>query len=637
MSEENRKKHIASAAAALLTAAVWIVLSLRWDFYFDLNDDVLMKDILSGSYTGVPEALNIQMLAPLSWLISLMYRLFRDIDWYGTFLLLMQALSFFLVVRTAICLGMEKHDGAVPADATARVAIEGRREREFRIFSGIAAGASAALCFATLMLYHEVFVQYTLTVAMMGGAAAFLFLGMKMPQAGDPRYFCRLLRACLPSFGLIWAGYLLRSEMMLLILPLVLTAALFRVLEERTEDRALRRRAAGSVALSVLVLLAGLALAYGADDAAYSSSAQWKEFRSWFDARTELYDFAAIPSYGENSAFYDSIGVDSETVALLQDYNFALDDTMDSQTLRKIADYADGLKASEKTNVQRLKEALWNYRKSMFGSDDEPYNVMAAAGYVLLLLMTLTGAFNGFGLESGRKEGNGHGRRTVLFTLLRLFFFFCVRTALWLYILYRGRSPVRITHSLYLVECLVLLGLILRSGRRSQEYRVMSVTAQFMLFSIAAAFLPGQIRTVCEESLRRVEVNAPYEKYVEYCAAHPDSYYLTDVYSTVDFSEKMFVRYPEGTSDNAAANRDILGGWADRSPLYAKKLAAYGYTGAREALTGGKNCFLVAAEGSDTAFLTDYCAARGEKVKVQESDRIGSDFTVYRVVKAGAQ
>ena len=71
------------AFIAVLTAMV--VACFSGDYFFDLNDDVLMKDILSGAYTGVPEGHNIQMLYPISLFISLFYRTGVNIDWYGIF------------------------------------------------------------------------------------------------------------------------------------------------------------------------------------------------------------------------------------------------------------------------------------------------------------------------------------------------------------------------------------------------------------------------------------------------------------------------------------------------------------------------------------------------------------------------
>ena len=41
--------------AALIVVGAWLFLAVFFDFYYDLNDDTAMKDILSGTYTGIPE------------------------------------------------------------------------------------------------------------------------------------------------------------------------------------------------------------------------------------------------------------------------------------------------------------------------------------------------------------------------------------------------------------------------------------------------------------------------------------------------------------------------------------------------------------------------------------------------------
>jgi hypothetical protein len=88
--------------AAGITAVIMLQIAALFDYYFDLNDDVLMKDLLSGSYTGTPEAHNIQMLYPISAMISLLYRLFRHADVYGIFLCLCQYGSMFLLFRRTL-------------------------------------------------------------------------------------------------------------------------------------------------------------------------------------------------------------------------------------------------------------------------------------------------------------------------------------------------------------------------------------------------------------------------------------------------------------------------------------------------------------------------------------------------------
>lgn len=68
------KKHencILSLAMALILAGI---LAARFDFYYDLNDDVLIKDILSGVYSGTPDGHTMQLLYPLGVLLALLYR-----------------------------------------------------------------------------------------------------------------------------------------------------------------------------------------------------------------------------------------------------------------------------------------------------------------------------------------------------------------------------------------------------------------------------------------------------------------------------------------------------------------------------------------------------------------------------------
>ena len=76
-------------------AVLGVFAALRFDYYYDLNDDVLMKDILAGVYTGTPEGHNIQMLWLVSAFISLFYRMIGTLPWYGLFLCLCHFGSLF--------------------------------------------------------------------------------------------------------------------------------------------------------------------------------------------------------------------------------------------------------------------------------------------------------------------------------------------------------------------------------------------------------------------------------------------------------------------------------------------------------------------------------------------------------------
>ncbi|MDE7427977.1 MAG: hypothetical protein K2N00_01670, partial [Lachnospiraceae bacterium] len=74
-----------------------LLMGIFFDFYYDLNDDTMMRDILAGVYSGVPDGHNMQILYPLGAFLALCYRLCRTIPWYGLFLCLCQFGSFYLI------------------------------------------------------------------------------------------------------------------------------------------------------------------------------------------------------------------------------------------------------------------------------------------------------------------------------------------------------------------------------------------------------------------------------------------------------------------------------------------------------------------------------------------------------------
>ena len=100
----SREKWNDAGLTVLCVVAAWAALSVCFDFYYDLNDDMAMKDILSGTYTGIPDGHNIQMLYPLGWLLAFCYRLMPTVPWYGVFLcgcqfLALQSCLFCVVSR----------------------------------------------------------------------------------------------------------------------------------------------------------------------------------------------------------------------------------------------------------------------------------------------------------------------------------------------------------------------------------------------------------------------------------------------------------------------------------------------------------------------------------------------------------
>ena len=597
MQKEQPKNRVWTWLLPVLAAGLFaVVLGKLWTIYYDLNDDALMAQILSGSYTGAPESRNIQSYYPLTLILSAWYRLAGSVDWYGLFLLICQFGSLALILARIPFL-WKKTDAAKEAGAFLLV----------------------ILAWTGLLLYHLVFLQYSMTVGMIGAAVIVRFL--TMPERENLReWFWELL----PQILLLVLGYLLRSEMMLFVSPFVALSFLIRLGQ-------IRGKKAGLMLLTLFMVLAGLALGELGNRIGYRDAA-WKEFNRFFDARTQLYDFEKIPDYEGNEEFYESIGLGCEQAELIRNYNFGLDEHIDADTLEKVAEYAHEKAAAEKSTGERIRGALWDYRALLSGRADgeagEPYRTVSLVLYGLAVLLVLAG-LRPRKQEAGLPDPDA-GRKSVLCQLQKLLAIAALaafRSILFLYLYYNQRPVVRLTHSIFLEEAVILLWMIAGELREKRKTGAAVFCLLAALFGFASFC---QIRDVRREEARRTEVNAPWEEFLSYCREHPENVYLTDVYSTVNYSDPVF-------SPGEPVNYDLMGGWASKSPLERKKLERLGVLTENKTpslagiLLNHENVYAAAEAEASMEWLAAYYASLGETVRIQEVDRIGENWIVYSV------
>ena len=576
--QSSRKRTLLNICiAAGITAGIILQIAVLFDLYFDLNDDVLMKDLLSGSYTGVPAAHNIQMLYPISLLISLVYRLIRNADVYGIFLCLCQYGCLFLILYKTLELVKNVRWKVVVVVAEILFAI------------GTLTG-------------HFVYAQYTFTVAMMAGTAAFLVI------TGEGRK--NRIIVCL----IIWLSFLVRSEMLLLMLPITGMAWGYRFVTDLKDTDKSEKEIRTIYIRWAIILFVGLIVCEGFDTIAYSSS-KWSEFRALFDARTELYDYQTIPEYESNKEFYDSIGLDETEVELLFNYNFGLDSEIDSKVMAKVAAYAKSIK-EETPMPLRISNAFskYIYRLHHFGFQEGFEYPQTDAPWNLIILIMYLAVF--FTYLSKKKQG--------LIGIVYLAALFIVRTLLWMYILVGERDPIRITHGLMFAEIALFLGIMIRA-MSSEESKTYVRAGLILIAAISIIYIPNTMTITVTEGKDRYLVNEPYNELYEYIGSNTEDFYWIDVYSSVSYSEKMF----KGT-DNSLDNYDILGGWACKSPLQDSKLEAFGYEDIQSSLLSD-NAYLVIKKDHSTDWLVSYYNNKGVKISLNEVDIVADTFRIIEV------
>lgn len=634
------KKHencILSLAMALILAGI---LAARFDFYYDLNDDVLIKDILSGVYSGTPDGHTMQLLYPLGVLLALLYR-GLSIPVFGAFLLFCQFGSIWAVgYRSTVLVDEERaaRDGApfAPGMCSAASAARLAEPAVCSAWNTTAArlGVKGVLLLAEALFWfaamgsHLVYLQYTVTAGMLAGAAIFWVVTAK----GKERFRALLL---------YWLSFCLRPEMALLCLPLAGAGGLcIWGREKQIFSKESLRHYLGLFAALVI----GMGVFYGLDVLAYSDP-DWKDFRQFFDERTILYDYHLdfIEQYDENREAYEEMGVSRTLQEMLKNYNFGAADEIDTQMLSSLAVQAKKTDAKESV-LSQVKKAIWRLvHENWLSKSDLPWNVVWLAVVFAWCSCCL-------------QKGNRRYFRQPVFVV-------CVGGMLWSYLLMQGRMVDRVTHPLYLAQILLAAGLWGTAGNRQLKMRtaekcdavghtdaaivcsdvenadvshnvntrstgrihtVMTAAVCGVILLLCILRVPGMWQGVAREQTRRETVNQTNEDVFAYCEKHASTLFLEDVYSTVAYSEKIML------DRDKPFNYDLLGGWLVKSPLTRQKLSAFGYASMGEAARSSEKVCLLADEGTDMSWLTEYLEERGEPGMLLRIGSAGEGVEVYQ-------
>ena len=213
-------------------------------------------------------------------------------------------------------------------------------------------------------------------------------------------------------------------------------------------------------------------------------------------------------------------------------------------------------------------------------------------------------------------------------------FVVCVGGMLWSYLLMQGRMVDRVTHPLYLAQILLAAGLWgtatstaapgINTRSTGRIHSVMTAAVCGVILLLCILRVPGMWQGVAQEQTRRETVNQTNEDVFAYCKKHASTLFLEDVYSTVAYSEKIML------DRDKPFNYDLLGGWLVKSPLTRQKLSAFGYASMGEAARSSEKVCLLADEGTDMSWLTEYLEERGEPGMLLRIGSAGEGVEVYQ-------
>lgn len=388
-------------------------------------------------------------------------------------------------------------------------------------------------CYALANLYMTAAIQYTSTAAMLAAMG----------------YACLLLRKEQKEGLLIFSvfellAFLLRSQAMLMIQPLGGAVCVFGYLTDREGGIEIKCRRIGRFAIVAgLILLVGFA----GQRLGYAGTG-WKEYERFNAARTEMFDYYGKPDYDEVKPILDTYGVTQTEYAAFCNY-VILDDSINADCAEELAEYAKSRQAVS-MDMGTLLKRVW----SMDGTAEALK--LERCAWVAWLAVIL------WALVSGS-----------CYLIVPLAGLALGKTAVWGYLIYGGRLPLRV--KMPLISCeILLLGVLLardyvqgEKPKRQKLLALLSGTA-FAVFCLSTG--KAQYHEVKETSSWQQGYMEGLIEIQEYCREHTDKRYLLDSWSFCYYRGSAFETriYENG-------NSAYTGCWYSGSPAMKQYLQAY--------------------------------------------------------------
>lgn len=486
-----------------------------------INDDWGMYSILSGAYTGTPDAHVMFFLYPLSWLLSKLYSMWSFIPWYGLFQHAVQILCLFTVYRRILRIGKRRN----PQASLLPPAL-----------------AAFLILFFIIDLNVLAEAQYTTTAGLAAAAALFCFITSRISQPNTGFFLDNI-----PTLLFAWVSFSMRQNIFYLMLPMAGMLWLSKWISAYKNEY---EGAAAKLLGFALLLIAGMGLLWGANAAAYSAE-EWSDFRKINHYRERVGDFYGWPEYEECPEDLQALGLDEEAYMYRKNgaphigYGMSVSDWKQMHDLAKRCYLARTSLSERLKNIVVTAVNVFFYQEGM-----QPANLLAG----LLLLLTPVLIF---------LERNA----SALFVYLMYLF---GRGVSWGYVLYEGRFPKRIIQPLITVDFLILLGIILAFNllpleKRRQYYVLLPLLLGLSLFSVYAT-----CRDIAENYRAHEET---WSELREYCSSHPDNFYIWTYNSG---TLEHFYETPFGGGQDAYQNFIYTNWGVICNPNTQKKLDAQG-------------------------------------------------------------
>lgn len=566
---------IAAIFSGLIVGLLFFIFRKISPFIYQTNDDLFLKMLVSGEMCGTPQERLFYISYPAGVFLSGLYKLAPQFPWYGLFFCLVIGMAMAVVLCSL--LRLEKSLLA-------------------RLFTVLLFG----LFSYGFLFMHIAELQFTVVTAIVGAGALFLFVIAKSTDSCGGT-----LKNNLGFLLLSGCALCIRNQVFFMLLPFIGMVWLGKYLDTGKEAglslfRLNRQR-------KCLILLAGALTAILAffclvEKLAYQRE-DWRTFSAYTEASMTIYDYEGYPDYEAYKEVYHSLGLShSSYEAAAHHYSIALEPNINKRTMETLEDIVkEGRRLSGTELLAKLREMAEAFIERHLSYMDRPLNLLVYCCYVFFFIC---------GIVCRKRE-----------VLRDISFLGVARMVVWIYLLFYGRLPSRVSQSVYMAELAVLFAIAFRSriwepreasGSRDavKEKRPLRrcclgfwVMSMVLLSFVCLRFGFPKAKNVAGEASSRLQFSRSFAEIRDYFHEHQDHFYYLDMNSFNYFTEDALEK-----SEHSYDNFLYLGSWMPHSPWYDVKFEKAGISNPAAALYEDPNVFAVFmdTEGTGYDYLQDY-------------------------------
>lgn len=585
MNKRSGRAAVQAALALVLSILCGVLIYHRMGFIYAIADDVIMRDIASGAFTGTPDGHLVFIKYALGALLSGFYRLIPTVDWYGFFLVGVIFFGLFLVLYR----GFSRQEG----------------NRWKLVYAGISIGL-----FGSVMLFHVAQFEWTISAAMLGACVLYFYGTADREAPRGQKIFEGILvwLACVLTFSI-------RSDVFFMVLPGLGVAFLWKFV--RRQRGILRFSLKELLVPGAVFLTVGLVILV---EAGACKGEEWAEFQRFQTARSQVYDYSGVPSYEANPSLFQELGLDENEVRNLRHYALYLVDGMDADMMEVLSEEAKAQNAARTGPGGRMKNGV----------------ILAAAQLTDLEYLPLS-LFALLFLAGGAVLALRYKKKA----LIPLVLFVCLQGTLWLGLGFVGRLPERVSFSMHLVTLLGAASFVLRlwpeaggkeAGGKLPGWQMLVAGTGLVICLGTSAF---QWRFSCEANLKKRAMDENYQLFKEACKEEPEKLFFIETYMAEPVG---------GAEVTAHGNFDLnncltLGDWYSTSPIDRERFAALGIEQAEKTIKENPKAYLVVRDMPEPGFLKSYFEVKypGTQLACAEEKVIQGRTYYFYQVQSGLQ